>query len=458
MTGAGSITLHLLVLCVLAIWMAKRTVRASRPLAISLLFVWPLSIIALVRHWKHPGADIRLPFLLALLTAGGLALKLQDAAVGAQAGIDASRTSYSERELRAMTRDHPELVADVRAARREAARKAESANEAPVFYEDLFDGDADDQRAEDKLYLIDGELSRHGVEDVSSRGGATVVGGEDDALPANHRRRRPDAASTGVSAGGGDTPDFDDADLAAVDPDRRWSTRAPLSPRKVRLRQDEASLRSAARQLSYRFGSVPLVAAHAALRLPRGFRFVPGYSLPAMARAVGRPFDRHTTLGWVVHDSVDIAAADAWYVEVEFLKTGLLRAPRRLDVLLPGLAGDPLADGSGHRFGSELLAPAWLADAGVATWGVMKHGAADRRAEILAVLPLRHGALVFVMHDVPPERYELGLRTTRLLALQTDVEPLGQVTQFDPKRDRLASKDLLAWMRGESLAAPGGRG
>ena len=38
MTGAGSITLHLLVLCVLAIWMAKRTVRASRPLAISLLF------------------------------------------------------------------------------------------------------------------------------------------------------------------------------------------------------------------------------------------------------------------------------------------------------------------------------------------------------------------------------------------------------------------------------------
>lgn len=469
MSGLSWFALHLLVLLLLMVWMAKRIVRDSRTLAIAVLCFWPLSIVALVRNWKQPTTDIRLPFFLAVLTAGLLVAKMlttaPDPALAARTSAPDQNLDYTERQLEVIARDQPEFVARVREARRAAELEASAADEPQVFYEDLFDDQDDGGRAADRVYLVDGELSRTGYASTTPTIEQVWEGGSMPHLPSGAERPARSPAPRTEPAPGkepetmmGRTPHTARADAAPSAPEVRWSTRGALTHRATRRRQDEAALRSAARKLSYQFGSVALVQAHAALQLPVGFRFVPGYSLPAMSRALGRPFDRDTTLGWVVHDSVDIAAEDAWYVEVEFLKTGLLRPSRRMDLLLPQLAGNALADGSRRRFGTDLLAPTWLQDAGVATWGVQIGSDTDPRAEILAAMPLRHGVLIFVMHDVAPERFELGLRTTRLLALQTQVEPLGQLGQFDPVRDRVASRDFLAWMRGESLDLAPDRG
>lgn len=399
--NAASLGAYYLVLAGLALWMVVKIARESKALALATLFVWPLSIIALVRNWGQPDTDIRVPFFLAVLTLGLFLNKAQsitaDPDLEAQAVEFYAGLNYSDSELDEIAQGNPEFVAKVREAMRAA--------EAP-------ERDTSWQPGEESYT----EFSE--FDSVVSR---PVVLAED--VP---------------------------QEVVLV-------TRPAVPPSAVLARQTGPAVHAAARQLSFRFATVPLEAANASVRLPAGFRFVPRYRLPQFARLIGRPLDQHS-LGWVVHESVDLAAESAWYVEVEFLRTGLLETSSQLELQLPELAGAALQDGTERVLGRDLLAPNWLADPGIATWGVLTGPPEAESADILAAVPLRHGVLLYLMRSVDSERFELGLRATRLLALRTQVERLGQPQNFDPRRDPAAGIDLFAWIRGEPLPASPARG
>jgi hypothetical protein len=52
------------------------------------------------------------------------------------------------------------------------------------------------------------------------------------------------------------------------------------------------------------------------------------------------------------------------------------------------------------------------------------------------------------MRDLTPEQQELGLRATRLMALQTQAEPQWAFADFRARQDDRAALGLIDWIRG----------
>lgn len=400
---------YYVVLFVLVIWMVVKIARSSPLLAVGSFLFWPLSLFALIKYWGDRDSDIRVPFFLSLVCTGLIFVMAQRAV---NKMVEEGAIYLTEEDIALIAEDDPELAAQLSEARDAAIARGE----VPVEFDDegwemegeeLDDGDDADAPSAD----IDSVLAR-----ISARRDAPA--------------RAPSE------------PTF------SVRQDRRLA--APLRERGGEI--DSAALRGEVSRLAWRFSSQVVEEAHATLRLPRGFRFVPRQALPRIARMRGVPMDRFV-VGWVVHEKVDLAAADAWMVEVHWIESGhlpLLAPGQTLELALPALVAANLRDGSGRQLGEADYAPTWHAEDGVLTWAVADDPfVIDPRADLLAVRPLRHGALLFVVPDLPGERHELGLRAARLLARKVDVEPQWTHADFQPQSDLAAGITLLDWVAGD---------
>ena len=404
MLGAGVSMLGYYALSMLfLLWMVVKIGRSSVPMAVLCFFLPVLAILPLVRNWGDPDDDIRIPFF-ALWLSFGLSMFMGYRAL--DKAIDEGAMYWTDEEIALIAEENPEMAARIIAAQEAAIARGEYADDEPLEW-------VQEQDSADHSWPEAEEDSAERVDPSS--------------LPPPTRRaqQRP----------------------AAPMPD------APEAFQPVPLRQQVP-------RIAWRFGSASFAQAHAGLRLPKGFRFAPRFVISQIARLRGAPLEP-VSLGWVVHRDTDLADLDAWYVEVLFIESGHLALPRHDPTLpeqLAALAGQPLADGSGRTLGSEAFAPTLLDEDSVLTWAVIRGDpAADHRADLLAARPLRHGVLLFVMRELPPEQKELGLRATRLMARRSYAEAQWSHADFRPRQDSAAALDMIDWVRGVPYPEQPGR-
>lgn len=402
MLGSGiSFFGYYLLSFVFLIWMVVRIARSSGAMAVLCFFVPALAVFPLLRNWGDPDSDIRIPFF-ALCLSFGLAIFMGLRAV--DQGIDEFALYMSDEEIALIAEENPAMAAQIMAAR-----------EAAIARGDALPWDAEDD--EDWAY----EDDPSGAAPSTRREAPAVERGpriDPNALPPTTRRARQRAA-------------------------------APLPDAPEAFQQ--GPLRQQAGRIGWRFAATEFAPAHATLQVPRSFRFAPRFAISQVARLRGTPLEP-VSLGWAVHRDVDLADLDAWYVEALFIESGHMAFPRHAADLaerLAALAGTALLDGSGRSLGSGALAPTWHAEHEVLTWAVLRGDpAADHRADLLAAKPLRHGVLLYVMRELAPEQTELGLRATRLMAMQTEAHPEWSARDFRARRDASAPLELLDWARG----------
>jgi hypothetical protein len=212
-------------------------------------------------------------------------------------------------------------------------------------------------------------------------------------------------------------------------------------------------LTQAAAALSYRYAKVELASAHAVLKLPSHFRFVPGNRLHRLARLRSQPLDP-SVLGWVNHETVDLGQPSAWALEVRFFETGTLIEGSESDTdfasQVAALGGGPSLDGSGRSLGNGAFAPQWDAARGLLTWSLEDP---EGHSEHLALRPTRHGALLFRLAGLEPDLREFGLRSTRLLAASTEVDSQWRWRGSPRAGDSVAPLSLLQWVQGSEAPA-----
>lgn len=189
---------------------------------------------------------------------------------------------------------------------------------------------------------------------------------------------------------------------------------APAQIRKVPLRE-----------LRFRRGQIRLSQAFARLDVPQHFRFVSAQQLGTLAEMRGIPVS-DATLGWLVHERVNLGSSTFWFVDVQFHESGHLSAPE---------AGATPAVGS-----ASILA--WDDDRAMAVWS-RPWGKQAAGKELAAAKLMRHGAVVYRLPDLAPDQAELGLRAARLLASRTLPEPGWAYDEFTGSQ---SAQSLSAWL------------
>lgn len=185
-------------------------------------------------------------------------------------------------------------------------------------------------------------------------------------------------------------------------------------------------VRQALDRMQVQRGQVSIPEAHATLSIPKHFRFIPRRSIVALSADLGGDAIDPTIFGWLVHDSVDLADEDSWFVEVSFAKIGHVSAGDADE-----LAGEALAEanrertaqysGGEYAFDSFAHVPAWREDIGTLAWGerLAYDGEPGKLIDCYAAKPTREGVIEFMAEYMPEGRSELCLRSVRLMAAST---------------------------------------
>lgn len=223
---------------------------------------------------------------------------------------------------------------------------------------------------------------------------------------------------------------------------------------------DKLRLSIAMANLPYRGGRVEIANAHATLDVPEHFRFVDRNGLLAASAALGRPGDN--AAGWMVHASVDPAAADAWIIEIGWTGDGFIAddafAMRTHDSLFAEAqqATAQLSARQGDEGGFSLVRfaepPMFDAAQHSVTWveEIAYAGETEHRLDCYAARLGRGGALLFVINEVEMKRQELCLRAVRLAAARTEFEAGQAYTDHSALFDHKAKYDLVALVSGKA--------
>ncbi|RYD14099.1 MAG: DUF2167 domain-containing protein [Lysobacteraceae bacterium] len=189
---------------------------------------------------------------------------------------------------------------------------------------------------------------------------------------------------------------------------------------------DRMRLKVAYAGLPYRAGTIALPQAQARIDLPSHFRFVSSEAL----RGAGIEVDdvpHAAALGWIVHESVDLASDTAWYIDLDWFGEGFVSADRLAvygnDALLAEarataqrLSG--LDDTPEFELARFAETPVYNVSDALLTWAedirYADEGATTRNCH--AIKLGRAGALQFSIQDMAPARQELCLRAVRLVA------------------------------------------
>jgi len=213
--------------------------------------------------------------------------------------------------------------------------------------------------------------------------------------------------------------------------------------------------------LKKEFGQVELPRIQASLAVPKHFRFISSASL----ESVGREFDlglSADTLGWLVHERVDLGGSDAWWVELRWdgegfapeadfastLPKDFLVDSQRASVRLSqrnAQDGFPQFSVMTHP-----ASPQWLAAEKIATWveELAWEGASSRSVDCYALKQARAGVLAFAVFNQPLSRTELCLLAVRLGARSVKFAPTADVSARDARRDKLSAYVLADYVTG----------
>lgn len=152
-------------------------------------------------------------------------------------------------------------------------------------------------------------------------------------------------------------------------------------------------------EIRFQRGVVRLRHAFANLEVPPHFRFIGQHQLGLLSEQRMVPVDAHT-LGWIVHERVNLNSPDFWFIEVSFHEVGHLAPPS------PGSAPVPMQ---------------WDAPSATAIWG-QPAARSERGIDHMAVKLTRHGAILFRVPELQEGQRELGMRAVRLMAARTEPE------------------------------------
>lgn len=385
-----------LVLMVLVVWMCVRIWRSSPAMAVVTFFFWPASVLALFSNWGDRDSDIRIPFALSLLTAGLVVFMAQRSV---DKGIEEMALALSQQDIEEIRQANPDLAIQLEEARADFIADGAMVDEDGYLVEGYGDGELAEA---DAGYAHDGDGdgaggdAGHADQGLAARDGAAT----DTAGPASVRP----AVADSRSAMAAHVPAASAAQSRLRDPGEVAAART-------------SSLRMAVLALSWRLGRLVVEDAGATIAIPRGFRFAPRQTLVRLAWLRGVPLDADLA-GWLVHERTDLAADDAWYVDVRFRRLEDVPAAPEATV-----RGDERALHDA-AFVAELAyavtgtrelprQPQWDGSNAVATW-TSEAGAEPLRASAARVLP--NGLLVFSAVGLAAEHQELATRSVRLMA------------------------------------------
>lgn len=238
---------------------------------------------------------------------------------------------------------------------------------------------------------------------------------------------------------------------------------APPAPAKARAGDaldERLRLSIALARLRPQGGRVEIAPAAATIEVPAHFRFVDRDGLQALYEDVGGSLGL-TSVGWLVHESVELGSEDAWFVEIEWLGDGYVRengfATRTSAQLLVD-AQDAAARLSERRGADEpdfrlvryVEVPSFDVGRDSATWveELAYEGDDEHRLDCYAVKLGRRGALLFSILEVGTKRRELCLRSVRLAANRTTFDPGQAYADHSRLFDRKAEYDLAAIVSG----------
>lgn len=225
---------------------------------------------------------------------------------------------------------------------------------------------------------------------------------------------------------------------------------------------DKLRLSIALAKLPHRGGRIEIASAHASIDVPTHFNFIDRDSLQTLyAGSDDGPSE--ATVGWLVHESVNLAADDAWFVDVSWVGDGYVAegdlATRTRDALLADAkrATEQISadDGRGYRLVRYAEEPALDETLHSATWveDLAYKGETEHKLDCYAAKLGRRGAFLYSINEVSMRRQELCLRAVRLAATRTEFAKGHAYSDHSGLFDHKARFDLPALVTGTFVAS-----
>ena len=221
---------------------------------------------------------------------------------------------------------------------------------------------------------------------------------------------------------------------------------------------------TAVSHITLRSGGNDIPGANASIEVPQHFRFVDAADLGNIYSAVGQNVPAYV-VGWLVHESVDLAEDDAWYVEVKWRGEGFFKESdaQKLDPAAIASRAKATSTKLGRLLPIDPAAidkiqfaqsPDYDAKNHSATWVFESEDPdnAEFPLECHAARLGRRGALMFELTDMSKAREELCLRTVRLAASRVTFAS-GESYSEHSMFDRGGGTDLAGLISGTMVWA-----
>jgi uncharacterized membrane-anchored protein len=209
--------------------------------------------------------------------------------------------------------------------------------------------------------------------------------------------------------------------------------------------------------LPFRAGAVDVASAHARIDVTAHFRFVDRAALESLYRQFDDELDA-STVGWLVHESVNLADEEAWFVVVDWYRDGFVAEADFASLPTGTLLADAqrttqaLSDDEDYRLVGYAEEPELDASRHLATWvEETAEGGAAHRLDCYAAKLGRRGAVQFTIEDVATSRRELCLRSVRLAAARTTFADGENYADHSRLFDRKARYNLAGFVTGTAL-------
>ncbi|MEO6688351.1 MAG: DUF2167 domain-containing protein [Dokdonella sp.] len=225
------------------------------------------------------------------------------------------------------------------------------------------------------------------------------------------------------------------------------------------LTDDKLHFSIALAKLPYRNGRIEIAPAHATIDVPTHFHFIDRDSLQTLYADADNGPDDHT-IGWLVHESVNLADDDAWFVDVAWLGDGYVAendfGTRARDLILADAQQATVQQSAQQGdIGSFSLAryadePALDATRHSVTWveDIAYAGQHEHKLDCHAAALGRSGAFLYSINEISMKRQELCLRAIRLASARTQFAGGQTYADHSGLFDHKARYDLAALVTG----------
>lgn len=235
--------------------------------------------------------------------------------------------------------------------------------------------------------------------------------------------------------------DVDDSTISEVDEQSRAQVEPTAAP-------------------AYRLGSIPIAPAHATIEVPEHFRFLDAQTLSAIGADAAEGSEPNK-VGWLVHEGVNLAAADAWHIRIDWIGDGYVAddefavqgSASMLAQAQRASEGNAASQAAGRRV-SRIVdyaeVPTLDAASNTVTWveEVAYTNPARHVLDCHALKLGRYGAFVFTIDAIATSRQELCLLSVRLAARRTGFDSGHAYADHSRMFDHKSGFDLVSLVTG----------